>query len=80
MTLPEIDLTQPDAVRRELIDDDRAVREAFAQHLGASWTIWPRFSLVASVSFQRWSARQTAQGQRRRRTCQASFPARSTTS
>ncbi len=33
MTPPEIDLTQPDAVRRELLDDDRTVREAFAQHL-----------------------------------------------
>jgi hypothetical protein len=34
VTPPEIDLTQPDAVRRELLDDDRAVREEFARHLG----------------------------------------------
>lgn len=33
MTPPEIDLTQPDAVRRELLDDDRAVKDEFARHL-----------------------------------------------
>ncbi|CAN7803578.1 hypothetical protein [Paraburkholderia hospita] len=33
MTPPEIDLTQPDAVRRELLDDDHAVKHEFARHL-----------------------------------------------
>jgi hypothetical protein len=33
MTPPEIDLTRPDAVRRELLDDDRAVKDEFARHL-----------------------------------------------
>jgi hypothetical protein len=33
MTPPEIDLRQPDAVRCELLDDDRAVKDDFARHL-----------------------------------------------
>jgi hypothetical protein len=59
MTPPEIDLTQPEAVRRELLDDDHAVKDEFPRHLDGELNELPRSWPPAFACCRRSTRRPT---------------------